>query len=171
MTVMKAALFADVHNLYYCTNKKFNGKKLDYKFYLDFANEKIAEVTRAFAYGFQKETEAVNFITCLRKIGFDCNFKRPRVIGSGENQFHKTDWNVGICVDVVKILDRVEAVIIGSSDPELVPLINYLKFRGIQTIIYSAMINKELKEVADRFYEIDSKWLEKAKEEEPQEVI
>jgi uncharacterized LabA/DUF88 family protein len=158
----KAALFVDINNLYYCVGKRYNGRKIDYKLYLERANV-YATVTRAFCYGFQVDKEAVNFITCLRKIGYDPKYKAPRMIG--EN-FKRMDWNVGLCIDVVRMIDRSDAVIIGSSDPELVPLIQWIKDRGVQSIIFSSLISKELKDISDRYYEISEDVLEKLPEEE-----
>ena len=161
---MRIAIFADVANLFYCINKKYKENKLDYHYYYEYALENIGEITRAFAYGFQKDNEAKNFITCLRKIGFEAKFKKPRLMGSGENQFVKAEWSIGLCMDVMRVIDKVDIVLLGSSDPEFVPLLEYLKSKGVQTIIYSALINKDLKAIADSYIEIDRNWLEKKNE-------
>lgn len=156
-----AALFVDINNLYYCVARKFNGRKLDYKSYLENANA-LGSVSRAFAYGFQLDKEAVHFITCLRKIGYDTRYKAPRIIGEDERKFKKMDWNVGICMDVVRMITRVDAIIIGSSDPELVPLVQWIKDQGVQAVIFSSIISKELKDHADKYHEISESILEAA---------
>lgn len=152
-------LFVDINNVYYCVQKKFEGRKLDYGKYYDKAcNLCNLSGMRAIAYGFQVKDEAQSFITCLRKLGYSTRYKKPRIIG--DNKFKRMDWNIGIAVDVFGIIDRTEQIVIGSSDPELAPLIEWLRTRGIETIIFSSIIPTELKTNADKYFEITEDLLE-----------
>lgn len=153
---MKAALFADVSNLYYCTGKKFNGRKVDYQKLMDRANA-VAPVLRAFAYGSQAkgETGAASFISCLRKIGFDPKYKEPRLDETDKRPVRKADWEVGIAMDVVKLVGRIDVVILASSNPAFVPLAQWVKDQvHCRFVVLACGISRELRDVADECIEI-----------------
>lgn len=162
MNQNNAALFVDVNNLYFTVGKKAPGKKVDYKKYLEWAKTH-ANVSRAFAYVFQAEREAIHFITCLRKLGYETRCKAPRTVGE---KFKKMDYNVSICMDVVRMIPKVDAILLGTSDPEIVPLIQWVKDQGVQTIILSSLIPQEIKEVSDKYFEIPDEVVTDKKEEE-----
>lgn len=156
---MKTAVFVDVSNVYYCINKKFPGRKLDYERYLASVSDGH-EILRAYAYGSQINEEAHGFITCLKKIGYQPNFKS---LGTSTR---RVCWDAAICVDTMKLLDRLERVVIGSASPDIVPLVSWLKDRGVQVEVVACGINKDLKAAASSFVEIDDSWLE-VRDEKP----
>jgi uncharacterized LabA/DUF88 family protein len=156
----RVGLFADITNLYHSVGKRFSGRKLDYKKYIDKATGSD-EIYRAFAYGTQINAEAVSFISCLRHFGYDPKYKRPKYIGQKESiDGRKSDWYIGMAMDVVRLIDRLDIVIIGSSDPDLVPLIQWIKEKGVRCIIMACGISKELKDIADYYIEINETLLE-----------
>ena len=163
----KAAFSVDVNNLFNSYMRKFPGKRVDYKLLLERANQ-IAPVVRATAYGFQNSQEVEGFINRLRQLGYDTRFKKPRLVEEENKKFKTFDWNVGICMDVVRLVTsgRVDTTIIGSSDPELVPLLQWVHGHGIRTIILSAGIGRELKNAADQFEEIGESYFELASQKE-----
>lgn len=152
------ALFADVGNLYYCVGKKYEGRKLDYTKYLRAC---VGEDTlyRAFAYGTQLGEEAVRFISCLQYAGFDTKYKKPRQVDGGR-EVKKVDWSVGIAMDVVRLIGRVDTVILGSADAVLVPLAEWVKEQGVRCIVHACGINRELRETADSHSEVQEQLLE-----------
>ena len=153
-------LFADVSNLYYCVKKRFKDRKLDYsKFHDAVQNEQT--MYRAYAYGLQVNNEAVKFITCLKHLGFDPRYRTPRTFEKdGKIEIKKTSWNVGIAMDVVRIIDKLDIVILGSSDADLAPLVCWIKERGVRCEIFACGISKELRDVADKWTEIEENLLE-----------
>lgn len=160
---MKAALFCDISNLYYCVGKRFEGRKLDYQKLLDQAKT-VAPVLRAFAYGAQVKDEAAGFIGCLRKIGFEPKYKEPRVDESEKRPVRKADWEVGIAMDVVRMIERLTVVIIASANPVFVPLLQWIKEQvHCKVIVMACGISRELKEVADQWIEIGEDLLEEPK--------
>lgn len=155
-------IFADVSNLYYCVGKKFPTRKLNYSKYQEVA---IADnvLYRAFAYGLQLKDEAEKFITCLKHFGFETKYKQPKIILKNEKQeVKRTSWNVGLAMDVVRIVsnNKLDIVILGSADPELVPLVEWIREHGTKCIVIACGISKELKEVSDQWIEIDETLLE-----------
>lgn len=156
------AVFADISNLYYCIGRKFEGRKLDYEKLIEKVSE-LGTIQRAFAYGTQINTEASNFISCLRKLGWTTKYKQPKMSdapGEERKVIRKADWDVGIAMDAVRMADKVGVIVLCSSNPDLVPLVEWIKEQGIRCIILACGISRELKEVADQFSEIDSDLLE-----------
>lgn len=157
-------IFVDVSNLYYCVGKKFDGKKLDYGKYTSAVTGPDDIVYRTIAYGMQIDTEATKFIACLKHLGFETKYKKPRVhqTTEGKAEVRRVPWNVGIAMDIVRIVsnNKLDEVIIGSADPELASLVEWIKERGIRCKILACGISKELKEVADEWKEITEELIE-----------
>ncbi len=159
-------LFVDISNLYYCIGKKFEGRKLDYQKLLGVGSE-FGHIQRAHAYGTQMAEEALPFITCLKKLGYDTKYKRPRILDTQageEKRIRKADWDVGLAMDVVRLIERVDTVIICSSDPDLTPLVQWVKDQGVRCVILACGVSRELRETADQFFEIGEPLLEPVKE-------
>jgi uncharacterized LabA/DUF88 family protein len=158
---MNVGIFADIGNLYYCISKKFPGRKLDYEKYLQ--TSKIDDdytVLIAKAYGTQMNEEAQGFITCLKKIGYTTHFKTLQ----GLNR--RVHWDCQIALDVEKHIDRLDIIVLGTANPDFVPLVEWIKNKGRRCIIHAAGINKELK-AATSFYEIGEDLLEMSKDQSP----
>lgn len=159
----KCAMFVDISNLYYCVGKRFEGRKLDYQKLMDVSGS-YGPLQRASAYGAQVKDEATSFITCLRKIGYDTKYKEPRPETEGEKRsIRKADWEVGIAVDVVRVIDRVDTVILCSANAAFSPLASWIKDQGVRLVVVACGISRELKDLADQWVEIDEELLEEVK--------
>lgn len=153
-------LFADVGNLYYCVKKRYANRKLDYHKYLTAVSGDSA-VYRAYAYGVQVSNEAIKFITCLKHLGYDPKYKQPKVFEKeGKVTIKRISWNVGIAMDVVRIVDKLDTVILGTSDANLVPLVDWVKERGVRCEVFACGISKELRDSVDKWTEIEEDLLE-----------
>jgi uncharacterized LabA/DUF88 family protein len=62
---------------------------------------------------------------------------------------------------------KLDVVVLGSNDPDLVPLVLYLKERAIKVVILSCRVGNELREAADEVIEINDGILEKKMEVVP----
>ena len=151
----------DVSNLYYCIGKKFNGRRLDYAKYLEYIKD-FGEMQKMIAYGAQIGKEANAFIHCLRKLGFETKYKAPKVFRNREQTRHKADWDVGIAMDIVNLvlLGSVDMVILGTADGDLAPCVEWARARGVDVVILSCGIARELKKTATKFIEIPESFLE-----------
>lgn len=78
----------------------------------------------------------------------------------GKKDIRKADWDVGLAIDVVRIVDRVDQVVIGSADGDLAPLVEWVKEQGCRCIVFACNISRELRDVADEVIEIDEALLE-----------
>lgn len=149
---MRVGLFVDVNDQFFRINNKWPGRKLNYEKYFAKAAT-YGEITRAIAYGTQSSDNSNNFVSCLHHIGFEPRFKS---IESGE----WFSWAVCISVDVLRLLDQLDIVIIGYSAREMSPLLSYLKETSVRTIVLSCGINRELKLSSDTWVELDEEMLE-----------
>ena len=71
-----------------------------------------------------------------------------------------TSWNVGITLDVVRNIRNLDCIVIGSNDPELVPLVQWVKEQGRIVTIFSFSIHRELRAIADHCKEIPKELLD-----------
>ena len=147
--------FTDVSNLYYCIRRKYGDRKLDYGKYLEYL-EALGDTAVCIAYGAQVGSQAKAFIKKLHKIGYTTKYKQPKTFF----EKRKADWDVGITVDIIAMLDRLDIVIIGSADSDLAPLVEYVQARGKEVVIFASGISKDLRSIASNSIEIFESLLE-----------
>lgn len=157
----RIGVFVDVSNLFYCVRKKFEGRKVDYRKYLDYIQD-LGETVKVIAYGAQMNTEANGFIHCLQKIGYQTKFKGVKTFRQDHDQDirRKADWDVGITMDIVSMVDRFDMIIIGSADGDLEPVVDWAIRKGIDVVILACGISRDLKTRATQFIEIPESLLE-----------
>lgn len=148
-------VFVDISNLYYSINKKFPGKKLHYKKYLREALQGHFQ-HRAIAYISQSPEEAPAFIQCLQYFGYQtkCKTNPP------ESTKKRVHWELAIAMDVVRNIDKLDIVIIGSSNVELVPLLEWVREKGVKCVVMACGIEVAIIEKADYCCEIDEEFFE-----------
>lgn len=146
-------VFVDVSDFYYRVRRKFSGAKLNYSAYIDVIAEQ-GRIFRAIAYCMQVETEAHGFIKYLRANDFDVRDKRPRTIKIGERAIKQCDWGVGLTIDVVSLLERLDTVVLGISNPDYIPLVQWLRDQGKEVIIFASCIPQSLRDSANSAIEI-----------------
>jgi len=152
-------VFVDTSDVYHRVRRKFDGGKLCYDTYF----EKVASwgtIQQAFAYGMQTDNEAAGFITCLKIIGFDVRFKRPRILKIADREIKRCDWGAQMSIDVVKTINRLNTVILGISNPDYIPLIRWIKDQGVKVTILASCVPKSLRDIADSVIEITTDYLE-----------
>jgi uncharacterized LabA/DUF88 family protein len=112
------------------------------------------QIVRAIVY--HVEVDAVKeagFIHRVQKMGYEVKTKKLKTYSNGKK---KADWDVGIAMDAVSLADKVDVVCIVSGDGDYVPLVQYLKSRGVKVEImaFESCTSGDLKRVADEFYPI-----------------
>ena len=149
----RVAVFVDVGNQFYCVGKKWNGRKLDYRTYLEKATEGGKILHRAFAYGTQVGESAVKFVQCLKFLGYN---PRYRTIERGMWY----EWCAGMSIEMVRHQHKVDGVVLGSSNVAMVHVVKFLQEQGISVKVVGCGIARELKEAADTWSEITEDMLE-----------
>lgn len=143
-------LYIDVSNLYYCIYNNSRGK-LNYQKLIDFLSP-LGTFAVKKAYGAQAENEAENFIKILNDLGIETFYKTPKYFGAKHQG--KADWDVGITIDVIKDLDKLDTVILATADGDMAPLVKYCIEKDKMVIIIGSNISKELKDTATKTIEL-----------------
>ena len=143
-------LYIDVSNLYFCLYNNLRGK-LNYSALLEFLDPLGRFVIKK-AYGAQANTEATKFIDTLHSLGFETFYKTPKNYGSSS----KADWDVGITIDVVQDLERLDMVILATADGDMTPLAQYIRSYNKDVVIVGSNISKELQDISTKYIEIPS---------------
>lgn len=145
----RIGVYCDVCNLYHCVRESFEGRKLNYKEYIDFIAP-LGDVQLCKAYGAQSEDEATPFITFLKKLGFQTYWKRVKFHSNNA----KADWDVGITIDMVRDLPSLDVIVLGSADSDMVPAVKYIQEQNTDVIILASKISVELRRAAYKAIEI-----------------
>lgn len=156
----RIGIFVDVSNLYYCIGMKYPERKLNYAAYMAYVKE-LGLLHVAYAYGAQLENEASGFIHCLKASGFIPKYKTPKTYRSDGKIKRKADWDVGIAMDIVQTIDRLDLIILGSADGDLCPVVDWAQRRGATVVVLACGISRELRELSDQAIEIPESLLEK----------
>jgi len=111
-SVNKIAIFVDVQNIYYTTRHAY-GRQFNYhKFWERISYE--GEIISATAYAiYRNNDKQIKFQDALKHIGFTVKLK-PYIQRSDGSA--KGDWDVGITIDVMETVKKVDTVVLLSGD-------------------------------------------------------
>lgn len=147
---MKALLLIDAANLYYFANRKYPNSKINYAALLEKAREE-ATITRAIAFGTQRDNRAGKFVDALQFIGFETKFK--------DTNTSRSTNNVEIAMDVVRATDYDE-VYLYSSDNDLEEVLRWARDAGLAVHLRSFGFNPTLRNLAASYKQLDDELLE-----------
>lgn len=162
---LRILVIVDVSNIYYTVAREFNDR-LNYEYLYNSISSK-GQIYRAIAYGSEMNDEAKAFKAWLASIGFELKYKAPKIYPSLTNpkkENRKADWDVQMAIDVVQILDSVDLIVLVTGDGDLTPVVDYVHSRGKLVHVIGCKINRDLREIADYWCEIDKHMLESWKE-------
>ncbi len=122
----RVGVFIDTQNMYYSARNLFK-RKVNFKNIVDDAVAS-RKLIRAMAYVVGTESkEEQPFFEALRSAGIETREKPLQEFSSGHK---KADWDVGLAIDVVQMLDTLDVVVIVSGDGDFQPLVNYVLAKG-----------------------------------------
>jgi uncharacterized LabA/DUF88 family protein len=143
---LRVGIFVDVQNIFYAA-KQFNAR-------LDF--EKLLKVVvgkrrliRAIAYVVQSpEVDQTGFISMLQLKGYDVRQKDLRTRSDGSA---KGDWDMGMAIDIMELVDRLDVIALVTGDGDFVSLLNLVKTIGPRVEVISFLHNtaRDLVQSAD----------------------
>jgi uncharacterized LabA/DUF88 family protein len=122
----RVGVFIDVQNMYYSARNIY-GSKVNFGNIVKMTagNQKLI---RAVAYTISTKTgDELPFFEALHKYGIEVNTKELLEYDSGHK---KGDWDVGITIDIVRMLDTLDVVVMVSGDGDYVALGEYIKNKG-----------------------------------------
>ncbi len=143
------ALFVDSQNLYYSARMGY-AAKVNYEKLIRLITEN-RKMVKAFAYIVQPpEGDVKPFATSLERIGYIVKTKDVRTRSDGSA---KANWDMGIALDILGILDHVDTIVLASGDGDFAPLVDFIKGKNKRVEIYAFADNTayDLKEKADKF--------------------
>lgn len=148
----RVGIFIDTQNLYHSARSNFNSN-VNYKNLVD-AAVGGRKLIRAFAYVIKSESMEENkFFEALTDLGIETRVKDLQVFYSGEK---KADWDVGIAMDIVRLSEKIDTVVLVSGDGDFLEVLRYVKSRGIRAelMAFKKTTSAKLSEEADDFIDL-----------------
>ena len=149
----RVGVFVDVQNLYYSARNIYNAR-VNFSALLKEAVG-TRKLIRAIAYVIRAQMpEEQAFFDALSKVGFEVKAKDLQVFFGG---IKKGDWDVGITMDMIKQMNKLDSIVLASGDGDYVPLLEYLKNFGVrvEAIAFGKSTSSKLIEIADDFIDMD----------------
>ena len=149
----RVAVFVDVQNMYYSAKNLYSAK-VNFGKVLQ-AGVEDRRLIRAFAYVIKADVGAEKeFFEALSKFGFEVREKELQVFYGGSK---KGDWDVGLCMDAVRLMPKLDAMVLVSGDGDYTDLLEYAKSRGVRTEVmaFGRTGSSKLFEEADQVIDMD----------------
>lgn len=146
----RVAILVDSSNIYMASRDL--DVKVDYLKILGRLNTR--QIVRAIYYHVEVDAaREAGFLHRIQQMGFEVKTKQLKIYGNGKR---KADWDVGLAMDAVTLADKVDVICIVSGDGDFVPLVTYLKARGIkvEAMAFESCTARALREAVDKFYPV-----------------
>ncbi len=149
----RVGVYVDVQNLYYSARNIYSARVK----FNEVLNAAVAgrKLIRAIAYVVEANMpEEESFFEALQKAGFEVKRKELQTFAGGHQ---KGDWDVGIAMDIVKLMNKLDVVVLCSGDGDYAPLLEYLQMSGqfTETVAFGKSCSGKIKELTDYFIDLD----------------
>jgi uncharacterized LabA/DUF88 family protein len=97
-----------------------------------------------------------SFFEALEKAGLELRMKDLQIYAGG---MKKGDWDVGLTVDVIRMMPFLDVIILVTGDGDYIPLVNYVKWAGgrvVEIASFRRSASSKLVEAADEFLNIET---------------
>jgi uncharacterized LabA/DUF88 family protein len=149
----RVAIIIDTQNLYHSAKNLYKAK-------VNFANVVKAalgerKLIRAISYVVNTESgEEQPFFEALEKVGIEIKTKDLQIFYGGAK---KADWDVGMCVDAIKLSHKVDAIVFATGDGDFIPAVEYIKSQGcqVEAITFGRSASSGLRDAVDDFIDMD----------------
>ncbi|MYD59683.1 MAG: NYN domain-containing protein [Gemmatimonadetes bacterium] len=151
-TELRVGIFVDVQNIFYAA-KPFNAR-LDFEKLLELSVGK-RRLIRAIAYVVQSpDVDQSNFISMLQQKSYEVKRKDLRQRSDGSA---KGDWDMGMAIDIMRFVDKLDVVVLVSGDGDFVPLVDLVKTLGprVEVISFTYNTARDLINSADEHIPIE----------------
>ncbi|CDF82187.1 NYN domain-containing protein [Pseudomonas sp. QL9] len=126
------ALFADVQNLYYTVRQAY-GCHFNYTALWEELS-RDGQIVEAYAYAIDRgDARQQQFQRILRNLGFEVKLK-PYIQRSDGSA--KGDWDVGITIDILDAVPRVDEIVLCSGDGDFDLLLQRVRAQGKDATAY-----------------------------------
>jgi uncharacterized LabA/DUF88 family protein len=113
------------------------------------------KLVRAFAYVIRADVGAEkDFFDALTKQGYEVREKELQIFYGG---IKKGDWDVGLCMDAVRLLPKIDVVVLISGDGDYADLLDYARSQGVRGEVmgFGKTTSNRLLEAAESFVDLD----------------
>lgn len=150
----RVGVFVDVQNLYYTARNVYNARVNFTTILKDAVGER--PLVRAIAYGIKADMpEEQTFFDALQKAGFEVKLKDLQSFYGGAK---KGDWDVGIVMDIIKLIPKLDVVVLASGDGDYIPLLEYLQILGVRVelVSFGKSTSSKMREIVDFYLDLDT---------------
>src|SRR3989344_8602204 len=146
----RIGIFIDIQNLYHSAKNLYNAR-VNYKELLKHIIDG-RKLIRAIGYVVKTDIEPdaktpeSAFFDALTRAGIELRMKDIQIFPGGVK---KADWDVGMAVDAVRMVDFLDVVILVTGDGDFIPLVEYLKWgkgRTVEVAAFSRSASGKIKE-------------------------
>ena len=151
----RVAIFIDTQNLYHSAKSNFRAN-VNYEELINVAVNG-RKLVRAFAYVIRSEENTEGkFFEALEDIGIETRVKDLQIFHTGAK---KADWDVGIAVDMIRLTEKVDVVVLASGDGDFLEVVRYCQSRGVRVEImaFEKTTNAKILEEVDHFTDLGDK--------------
>lgn len=151
----RIGLFVDTQNLYHSA-RDLAGRTVNFETLLAVAAHE-RELVRAVAYTVERggEPTARPFLYKLSTLGYKVrrmSLSLHRVADDGQ-PIYEGNWDMGMVADMVRLMDALDVVVLGSGDGDFTDIVELLQERGkrVEVIAFREHTAQKLVDAADRF--------------------
>lgn len=162
MTLLKSAAFFDGANLH--ASAKTLGYAVDFKRLRTWMTQEYDLIRPYYYSGIKSTVEENSIIKLLDYLEYNGYYLKTKVVREYTNLEGririKADMDVDIAIDMVKISEHVEHILLFSGDGDLVPVLEYVQEKAVRVTVVStietqpSMINDDLRRQADVFIDL-----------------
>ncbi len=145
----RVGIFIDTQNMYYSARYLFK-RKVNFKNIIEDGSSE-RQLIRTLAYVVRTKTqEEQPFFDALMNLGIELREKDLQEFLSGHK---KADWDVGLAIDVVRMLDMLDVVVLVTGDGDFKPLVEFCQSRGrvVELFGFGETTSSMLLEVVDDY--------------------
>ena len=149
----RVGLFVDVQNLYYSAYNIYHSR-VNFGAILESVIQK-RKIIRAIAYVIKADQpEEQAFFDALSKQGYEVRQKPLQIFIGGAK---KGDWDVGMTLDIISVLEKLDVVILVSGDGDFDDVIQYIKANGAraEVVAFGKSTAGRIRDLADDFIDLD----------------
>lgn len=151
----RVGIFIDTQNLYHSARDILE-RTVNFETLLHLGSEG-RDLVHAIAYTVEREGEATArpFIYKLSTLGFKVRRMNLTMhfAAEGGRPVYEGNWDMGIVADMVRLMDHLDVVVLGSGDGDFTDIVEVLQERGkrVEVLAFRENTAQKLIDAADRF--------------------
>ncbi|MBD3270037.1 NYN domain-containing protein [Candidatus Peregrinibacteria bacterium] len=151
-SAQRVGVFIDTQNLYHSAKSNFRSN-VNYE-ELIYSAVAGRNLIRAFAYVIKSEENTEEkFFDALEDIGIEIRVKDLQIFHTGVK---KADWDVGIAVDMIRMTEKLDTIVLASGDGDFLEVIRYCKSKGVrvEVMAFEKTSNSQIIQECDLFIDL-----------------